>query len=56
MYWSSIWRKVEPSLAGPRRPQDRVPLKSAKKVYELNAKKAADERARAARRDAARPP
>ncbi len=37
--------KVEPSLAGPRRPQDRVPLKSAKKVYELNAKKAADERA-----------
>ncbi|HKD53382.1 MAG TPA: aconitate hydratase AcnA [Steroidobacteraceae bacterium] len=36
--------KVEPSLAGPRRPQDRVPLKSAKQVYELNAKKAADER------------
>ena len=25
---------VEPSLAGPRRPQDRVPLKSAKSVYE----------------------
>jgi aconitase A len=37
--------KVEPSLAGPRRPQDRVPLKSAKKVYEANAKKAAEERA-----------
>ncbi len=37
--------KVEPSLAGPRRPQDRVPLKSAKKVYETNAKKAAEERA-----------
>jgi aconitate hydratase len=36
--------KVEPSLAGPRRPQDRVPLKSAKQVYETNAKKAADER------------
>jgi aconitate hydratase len=35
---------VEPSLAGPRRPQDRVPLKSAKQVYELNAKKAAEER------------
>ncbi|HVH84256.1 MAG TPA: aconitate hydratase AcnA, partial [Steroidobacteraceae bacterium] len=37
--------KVEPSLAGPKRPQDRVPLKSAKKVYETNAKKAAEERA-----------
>jgi aconitate hydratase A / 2-methylisocitrate dehydratase len=37
--------KVEPSLAGPRRPQDRVPLKSAKKVYESNASKAAQERA-----------
>jgi aconitate hydratase len=36
--------KVEPSLAGPRRPQDRVPLKIAKQVYETNAKKAADER------------
>jgi len=35
---------VEPSLAGPRRPQDRVPLRNAKQVYELNAKKAADER------------
>jgi aconitase A len=36
--------KVEPSLAGPRRPQDRVPLNSAKQVYETNAKKAAEER------------
>jgi aconitase A len=36
--------KVEPSLAGPRRPQDRVPLKAAKQVYETSAKKAADER------------
>jgi len=36
---------VEPSLAGPRRPQDRVPLKKAKQVYEANAKKAAEERA-----------
>jgi len=35
---------VEPSLAGPRRPQDRVSLKDAKQVYELNAKKAAEER------------
>jgi aconitate hydratase len=37
--------KVEPSLAGPRRPQDRVPLKTAKAVYEVNAKKSAEERA-----------
>ena len=37
--------KVEPSLAGPRRPQDRVPLKSARQVYQSNARKAADERA-----------
>src|ERR1700731_2276692 len=36
--------KVEPSLAGPRRPQDRVPLKTAKAVYQLSAKKAAAER------------
>ena len=36
--------KVEPSLAGPRRPQDRVPLKTAKTVYEVNAAKAAEER------------
>ncbi|HYB66457.1 MAG TPA: aconitate hydratase AcnA, partial [Steroidobacteraceae bacterium] len=37
--------KVEPSLAGPKRPQDRVPLTSAKKVYEASARKAAEERA-----------
>src|SRR5579864_2430698 len=37
--------KVEPSLAGPKRPQDRVPLRSAKKVYEASAKKTAEERA-----------
>ncbi|HET9389651.1 MAG TPA: aconitate hydratase AcnA [Steroidobacteraceae bacterium] len=37
--------KVEPSLAGPKRPQDRVPLQSARKVYELNGKKTAEERA-----------
>ncbi|MGH8297519.1 MAG: aconitate hydratase, partial [Steroidobacteraceae bacterium] len=36
---------VEPSLAGPRRPQDRVPLKSAKSTYESNARKSAEERA-----------
>jgi aconitate hydratase len=36
---------VEPSLAGPRRPQDRVPLKNAKTVYETNAKKTSEERA-----------
>jgi aconitase A len=36
--------KVEPSLAGPRRPQDRVPLRSARQVYQASAKKAADER------------
>src|SRR5487761_1062923 len=35
---------VEPSLAGPRRPQDRVPLRSAKSTYESNARKAAEER------------
>src|SRR3984893_12169857 len=35
---------VQPSLAGPRRPQDRVPLRPAKSVYELNARKAAEER------------
>ena len=36
---------VEPSLAGPRRPQDRVPLKSAKSIYGTHLKKSADERA-----------
>src|ERR1019366_2528785 len=27
---------IEPSLAGPKRPQDRVPLKDAKKVFEMS--------------------
>jgi aconitate hydratase len=35
---------VEPSLAGPRRPQDRLALKDARKVYTAAAKKTADER------------
>ena len=36
---------VEPSLAGPKRPQDRVPLRKAKSVYQSSVKKMADERA-----------
>jgi aconitase A len=36
---------VEPSLAGPKRPQDRVPLRKAKTVYESSVKKMAEERA-----------
>jgi len=35
---------VEPSLAGPKRPQDRVPLRSAKTVYQTSVKKMAEER------------
>jgi aconitate hydratase len=35
---------VEPSLAGPKRPQDRVPLRTAKQTYESNVKKMAQER------------
>jgi aconitate hydratase len=35
---------VEPSLAGPKRPQDRVPLHKAKRVYESSVKKMAEER------------
>ena len=35
---------VEPSLAGPKRPQDRVPLRKAKDVYESSVKKMAEER------------
>jgi aconitate hydratase len=35
---------VEPSLAGPKRPQDRVPLKSAKSAYQRALKQMADER------------
>jgi aconitate hydratase len=36
---------VEPSLAGPRRPQDRVPLRTSKAAYRASAKKMAEERA-----------
>ena len=35
---------VEPALAGPKRPQDRVPLRSAKSVFRASLKKMADER------------
>src|SRR5688500_704928 len=35
---------VEPSLAGPKRPQDRVPLSKAKAVYTASLKPMADER------------
>jgi aconitate hydratase len=35
---------VEPSLAGPKRPQDRVPLRTAKQVYQTTHKKMAEER------------
>jgi aconitate hydratase len=37
---------VEPSLAGPSRPQDRVPLRIAKTVFETNRKRQSDERAK----------
>jgi aconitate hydratase len=36
---------VEPSLAGPKRPQDRVPLRTAKQTYQSAQKKMAEERA-----------
>ncbi len=36
---------VEPSLAGPKRPQDRVALRSAKSAYRTQVKKMAEERA-----------
>src|SRR6202790_5500850 len=35
---------VEPSLAGPKRPQDRVALRNAKAVYQSSVKKMAEER------------
>src|SRR4030095_14404315 len=35
---------VEPSLAGPKRPQDRVPLSKARNVYQTSLKAMADER------------
>ncbi len=37
---------VEPSLAGPSRPQDRVPLRSAKTIYGAAVRKQSDERAK----------
>ena len=37
---------VEPSLAGPSRPQDRVPLRVAKSTYQTHFRKQADERAK----------
>ena len=37
---------VEPSLAGPSRPQDRVPLRSAKAAFQTAYKKQAEERAK----------
>jgi aconitate hydratase A / 2-methylisocitrate dehydratase len=37
---------VEPSLAGPKRPQDRVPLSKAKAVYQAALKVMADERSK----------
>jgi aconitate hydratase len=37
--------RVEPSLAGPKRPQDRVPLRSAKSAYRTSVKKMTEERA-----------
>ena len=37
---------IEPSLAGPKRPQDRVPLSRAKSVSQAAVAKAAEERAR----------
>jgi aconitate hydratase len=36
---------VEPSLAGPKRPQDRVPLRTAKQTYQSQHKKMVEERA-----------
>jgi aconitate hydratase len=39
---------VEPSLAGPSRPQDRVPLRLAKSTYEKHHARMAEERARRA--------
>ncbi|HEY8540031.1 MAG TPA: aconitate hydratase AcnA, partial [Steroidobacteraceae bacterium] len=37
---------VEPSLAGPKRPQDRVPLRTAKNTYQSTLKVMAEERAK----------
>jgi aconitate hydratase len=37
---------IEPSLAGPKRPQDRVPLRTAKSAYRAQVKKMVEERRR----------
>jgi aconitate hydratase len=37
---------VEPSIAGPSRPQDRIPLRVAKTTYQVHHKKMADERSK----------
>ena len=37
---------VEPSLAGPKRPQDRVPVRTLKQTYQKTLKQMADERAK----------
>ncbi|HVC02912.1 MAG TPA: aconitate hydratase AcnA [Steroidobacteraceae bacterium] len=39
---------IEPSLAGPKRPQDRVPLRSAKSVYRSSVAKMAEDRTKRA--------
>jgi aconitate hydratase len=39
-------RSVEPSLAGPSRPQDRVPLRVAKETYRMHHARMAEERSR----------
>src|SRR6202451_767995 len=36
--------RVEPALAGPKRPQDRVPLRSAKSVFSSRLKRMVEER------------
>ena len=37
---------VEPSIAGPSRPQDRIPLRNAKSAHAASHKKMADERSK----------
>ncbi len=37
---------IEPSLAGPKRPQDRVPLRNVKQVYQKTRAQMSDERAK----------
>jgi aconitase A len=49
-------RRVEPALAGPKRPQDRVPLRSAKSVYQASVKKMAEERAQKSPKAAGKAP